>query len=160
MTNTMSLALLLGLGALSVTSCSSSSSPPSTLPPHFDPAYAPATVANPQPAEPEQAFDDKLAERGEAVAQPVPAEVARKLEADYQASLNRTDEANGLINSATHEHAPVDFPALFEKIRSTMPPARAALLMQYASAANEVPDAAARLALLQRLSSQELNNVR
>jgi len=110
-------------------------------------------------AEARTAFDEKFAAVGEAAApQAVPPELAARLEADYQASLRQPDAEHTLAQVHLTQMA-VDFEALFERIRTTMPPARGALLIEYVNAAQQVADPVRRTTLIERLSSQELNNV-
>jgi hypothetical protein len=107
------------------------------------------------------AFRAGIAAQGEAFAREVPPELERELEADYQASLRRLDEEKALrAELDPHQGAAVNFEALFEQIKNTMPPARGALLTQYAAAAQQLSDPSERAALLDRLASPELNNVR
>jgi hypothetical protein len=129
-------------------------------PPHS--SYEPVKVSDPMTIETNArertAFDDKIAAQGEAVSQPMPPELEARLEAQYQAAIQRSDYENGL--AVANKYSPVDFEALFEKIRTTMPPGRGILLMQYVDAANRVRDLAERTVLLRRLASPELDNVR
>lgn len=102
------------------------------------------------------AFDENIAARGEATAIPVPPELERQLEADYQAASQGRDAQNA---TPAPTDPPVDFDALFEEIRNTMPPQREALLARYLEAAKQVEDPAERDALIKRLASPELDNV-
>jgi hypothetical protein len=104
--------------------------------------------------------EPQSATQGEAAGQPVSPEIERALEAEYQASLQRLQGETTGLTPHHHEHAVVDFEALYQNIRNTMPPARGVLLSQYVGAAQHVTDPATRTALLERLSSPELNNVR
>ncbi len=159
---------LTGLGVLLAISCAAETDgsgaktgEASTLPPHFDPAHPPVAFQDTETLQAEKqertAFDESLAGSGEAIGEPVPSELQRQLEAEYQAALKRTDEQNSRF---LHVHGDSDFDALFEKIRTTMPPQREALLIQYVMATRSVHDATRQKELLQRLSSPELNNVR
>jgi hypothetical protein len=156
---------LFGLACLMAAACSVNSSAheqgSTGLPPNYDPAAAPARISEPaSEAEVQErtAFDAKLAAQGEAFAQQLPPELERQLEDEYQAAQKYTDEENALRR--VHEHTAVDFDALFDKIRNTMPPARGVLLSEYVAAAQRLDDATQRTRLLERLGSQELNNVR
>lgn len=120
----------------------------------------PVPVSDPEELEAQArertAFDENIAARGEATAIPVPPELERQLEADYQAASQGRDAQNA---TPAPTDPPVDFDALFEEIRNTMPPQREALLARYLEAAKQVEDPAERDALIKRLASPELDNV-
>lgn len=164
MKTTMTPVLTMGLAALLALGCSvDGSDKPSTSSANPAPPALPAEsqLTETPPAVPND-FDDKVATHSEASAQRVPADLERALEANYQASLARSEEDNDVhLFAAASPHEHFDFDALFETIRTTMPPARGALIMQYVNAVNhQVTDVEQRAALLERLGSPALNNVR
>lgn len=157
----MTSAFVLALAGSTVAACGNSNGTSGESEPTIDRSALPVALARVETEAQVQArtaFDEKIAARGEAFAQPVPPELEARLEANYQASLHRADPQNTLVQ-LHQQPATVDFEALFERIRTTMPPARGALLVEYFNAAQQVSDPVRRTTLIERLSSQELNNV-
>jgi hypothetical protein len=142
MKTTKTLPLLLGLAAaLLGTACSTRNDDTVVLPPAQDP-------------------EPQAGAQAEAVGQLVSPEIERALEAEYQASRKRLEDESAFNPHYHNGQTTVNFEALFEEIRNTMPPARGVLLRKYVGAAQQLSDAATRTALLERLSSPELDNVR
>ena len=153
----MTSVVLLGLSALLSVSCSADNDSSRVLPPVDSAGDSSKTSEATKPQATE--IDQHLGASGEAVAQLVSTEVSRQLEADYQVAIKKAANENQLKNLARVDAA-VDFQALFDNIRNTMPPGRGLLLREYVTAAERVADVAERKRLLERLGSPELNNVR
>jgi|GEM_PF-3028363 len=149
------------LAALTTVGCSNAESDKPVIgPPGADPSYYQRVVSAEELEAKKTATPPGAILGGEQVApaaERVPPDLEAELEAKYQASIRLTDEQAAAQGSV--RHVEVDFDALFERIRTTMPPNREQLLMEYLAAAKHEPSPR-RENLLARLSSSELNNVR
>ena len=148
---------IFAISLATVFGCNSETADRVVGPPHSDASYHQAVGSDAEIQAQKSAPPPAAIQGGEEEApaiELVPADIAKKLEAQYQAGKNKSDdEADDELLDHAQEH--VDFDALYEKIKSTSPPEREAFLMAYVAAAkHEDPDE--RDELLARLSSPEL----